>query len=167
MSKLQIPITELIELYTKREKFNRMKKKYEKLNIELQNKIIEYMKQEGSNELEIEPSMLNGSVIKAKRITSKKIVFDVEKLKKKIDKELLNEFVTKTYTISDFEGLKDLLKSHGVSSKEFKQYLSIDEKVDQDKINQLSEIGDIKESDIEGCYTVYENEGYIKFVTEK
>lgn len=161
---LQLPIDSIVGLYAKQKKFDKIQKKFTAIKAEYQQKIIAYMKQENVREISIEPSMLDGVPLSVKRITQKKVQFDLDKLKKSIDKELLNEIVDKTYTINDIDGLVKYLKSYGVNPKKFKTYLSVEEKVNQKKMNQLSEFGDISFEDIKGCYTVYENEGYLKFV---
>ena len=76
---------------------------------------------------------------------------------------MLKKFIDKTYTINDFEGLVEYLKTCGVDPIKFKSYLQITENVNQKKLDQLSNLGIINENDIKGCYEVKKNEGYIKF----
>ena len=91
-----------------------------------------------------------------------KIIFDVEKLEKRLDKELLNEVVEKEYKIKDWDNLVKYLKSCGVSPKKFAKFISVEKKVNQNKINEHSKNGEITTEHIEGCYEVTTNEGYIR-----
>ena len=86
------------------------------------------------------------------KVTS--ITYDTEALRKKLDKELFNEIVDKTYTIVDIEGLKSLLKKAGVSPKEFKKYLHVTESVNGAKLQQAYSTGEIDLKSISGAYNV-------------
>lgn len=101
-----------------------------------------------------------------KKIKQRKIKFNIEAIEKKLDKELVSELIDKTYTINDMEGLIKYLKECGVNPKKFKSFISVDKKVNQKRLEQLGELGDININDLKGCYTVVENKGYIK-ITEK
>src|SRR5690606_4966352 len=76
-----------------------------------------------------------------------------DKLKESMDPELFNEIVHKTYRISDMRGLIEMLKGYGVSAKEFKKFIQVDESVDKAAIRRLYDTGDIKRQDIKGCYS--------------
>ena len=103
--------------------------------------------------------------IKATFVENKKIEFNSEMIEQIIDKELFNEMVDKTYTISDYDGLVTYLKSIGANPKIFKEFIHCEKKVNKSKLNQLSELGDISLDDLEGCYTVSTISSYIK-ITE-
>lgn len=96
-----------------------------------------------------------------------KIVWDIEKLlkrfkKNKIDKEIINQVILKEYTVTDWRGFTKVLSGKGISPDEILLFISVDKKVDQKKLNQLSEIGEITDKDIEGCYTVENIVGSLK-----
>ena len=105
--------------------------------------------------------------VKVNHIVRKKIKWDVAKLKKKLSPELYAELVEKEYYISDMHGLVKYLKSCGVDPKKFKKYLIVTEKVNQKKMDELSEIGDITAEDIEGCYKLKEANGYLTINVKK
>lgn len=96
-----------------------------------------------------------------KRITRNSVNFDADALEDKLGKEICLEFVNKEYTVNDMDGLVNLLKKSGVSPKEFKKFISVTKTVDKTKLDQLSNLGDISEEDIEGCYSVTENSSYL------
>ena len=75
--------------------------------------------------------------------------------------------VEKEYYISDMHGLVKYLKSCGVDPKKFKKYLIVTEKVNQKKMDELSDIGDITREDIEGCYKLEEANGYLTINVKK
>lgn len=108
--------------------------------------------------IEVEPDKSLGnanniSMITAQKRETIKLEYNSAKLKEKLDKELFNEIITKTYSINNIEGLIELMKDAGISPKEFKKYLVINEVVDKDRIKQLYEVGDITQEMLNGCYT--------------
>lgn len=101
------------------------------------------------------------------RIRTKKIFWFVEKLKEKLDKKTYSEIVDKTYTINDIEGLTKYLKSCGVDAKKFKKFIEVNEEVDETKLNNLYDRGEIKKKQIEDCYEVKLGEPYIRITEQK
>ena len=101
------------------------------------------------------------------RIRTKKVLWFVEKLKEKLDKKTYNEIVDKTYTINDIEGLIKYLKSCGVDAKKFKKFIEVNEEVDEIKLNNLYDRGEIKKKQIEDCYEVKLGEPYIRITEQK
>lgn len=101
------------------------------------------------------------------RVRTKKVFWFVEKLKEKLDKKTYNEIVDKTYTINDIEGLIKYLKSCGVDAKKFKKFIEVNEEVDETKINNLYDRGEIKKKQIEDCYEVKLGEPYIRITEQK
>ena len=101
------------------------------------------------------------------RIRTKKVFWFIEKLKEKLDKKTYNEIVDKTYTINDIEGLIKYLKSCGVDAKKFKKFIEVNEEVDETKLNNLYDRGEIKKKQIEDCYEVKLGEPYIRITEQK
>lgn len=100
--------------------------------------------------------------LKATFVENKKIDFNVDMIEQIVDKEVFNEFVDKTYVISDYDGLVNYLKSLGTNPKVFKEFIHCEKQVNKNKLNQLSELGDISLDDLEGCYSVSVTSSYIK-----
>lgn len=152
-------LSEVDELYELEQKYKSIKKKYEDKKKKLSISIRNAMFVNGMNKFQYEET---NRVIDVKSITQKRIVWDVEKLEEKLDKEICNECIQKTYEINNIEGLIKYLKSCGVNPKKFKSFLNVQKKVDNKKLNELSELGDINKKDLEGCYELKESEGYVK-----
>ena len=72
-----------------------------------------------------EDEQQNEIFVKCKRIKSVKIDFNIDKLFEKLGKKKANKFVDTEVKINDISGLKNLLKSHGVSFEEFKQFIKV------------------------------------------
>ena len=127
-------IQEVYELYKLENKYKEMKKKYEDKKKILTTSIRNYMFSNGFNSFQYQKG---NDLIDVKSITQKRISWDVEKLEKKLDKELLNEILEKQYVVNNMEGLIKYLKSCGVNPKQFKKYITIEKKVNQKKFNEL------------------------------
>lgn len=80
------------------------------------------------------------------------VEFYPEKVRAVLDKKVYENVVNKTVKINDLSGLIKLLKSYGVSPKKFKKFISVDEKIDTEKLDTLMTIGDIKFEELHGCY---------------
>lgn len=106
------------------------------------------------------------SFFTAKPIINKKIIWDIDKLSKKVDKEILNEVVDKTYTINDFDGLVEYLKSCGVNPKVFKKFINVKKEVNNKKVDELGHLGEINIKKLTGCYELQANFSYIKITEE-
>lgn len=98
-----------------------------------------------------------------KCIQSNKIVWDMDKLKSNIGKELFNEVTDKTYTINDYKGLVKYLKSCGVNPKKFAQFINVEKKVNNKRVDELSELGEITVEDLQDTYTLEKISEYVKF----
>ena len=63
--------------------------------------------------------------------------------------------------------LIDLLKSYGVKSKEFKKLIDVERKVNTDKVNELSEVGEITRKDLTGTYKTISGSKYLRFTVKE
>lgn len=156
---------DVLELYRNKQKFEQLEARYkeerEKLSIGIRN----YMYSKGYSSFDFRSREFGN--VKVNNVVRKMIKWDVAKLKKKLSAELCAEIIEKEYYISDIHGLIKYLKSCEVDPKKFKKYLIINEKVNQKKMNELSEIGDITAEDIEGCYELKEANGYLTINVKK
>lgn len=127
-------------------------------------------KEENSFEITLDEGIsfyTNPTKVIVTRIRTKKVFWFVEKLKEKLDKKTYNKIVDKTYTINDIEGLIKYLKSCGVDAKKFKKFIEVNEEVDETKLNNLYDRGEIKKKQIEDCYEVKLGEPYIRITEQK
>lgn len=150
------------ELFKLNLEFKKQEQDYKQRKAELQKSISGYNEKHKINGVDF---VIGNSKYSVVEIKPNSIVFDVDKLEKKLSKEILNEIITKKYEINDIENLITYLKSCGVDPKKFKSFLKVTKTVDGKKVDELGKLGDITENDLEGCYEVVKKEGYIK-ITE-
>lgn len=156
----------VVELREYRLKFKDIESQYKKKNEELQKIIREFMGVNNFTEFKfLSKSKLGDIPLKVLNVVPKKITFNVDKLKERLERDIFNKIVIKEYRIVDFNGLVKYLKSCGVDPKKFKKFIEVTETVDNNKLNELGNLGEISEEDIKGCYEVTECNGYVK-ITE-
>jgi hypothetical protein len=115
--------------------------------------IQKYFEDKNIESLEVDSENASEVVYVAKKIERMSIVYDVDKLKEKLDKEILSEILVKNYFIRDFNKLRTLMKKAGMSAKDFKECIGASEAVNKKSIEQLHSLGDITVADIKGCFT--------------
>lgn len=101
------------------------------------------------------------------RIRTKKITWLIDRLRKNLTKEQMKQVIDKTYTVTDMKGLTTYLKSCGVDPKKFKKFISVEEEVNEAKLSQMYDTGEIKKSDVAGCYDLKIGEPYIRLTEKK
>lgn len=128
--------------------------------------------QKGENSFDItlddgEDYYTNHVKLKVTRVRRKSILWDIDKLKKKLDKKVIKKIVTKKYTINDMNGLVEYLKECGVNPKKFKKFLTVDEELNEVELNRLYDLGEIDKEQVNGCYKMEMGEPYIKLTEQK
>lgn len=93
---------------------------------------------------------------------SVKVKFDTVKLKKKLDKETFNDVSETVYKINDMQGLVSYLKECDVDPNIFKSFIDVETKINQKKLDNLYDLGEVTEEDIEGCYELQTGNPYFK-----
>lgn len=81
------------------------------------------------------------------------IDYDADKLKVKLEPEIFNEIVEKTYVINDIKGLTAMLKEAGVSPAAFKKFVEVRMEIDRTAVRRLYDSKDITKEDLKGCFT--------------
>lgn len=89
----------------------------------------------------------------ARKFERTSITYDIDALKKKLDKEMLNEVIKKKYSIVDFDGVVKLLKEYSVPAVEFKKFIEVTPSVDTKSIKLLYDAGELTLEKLRGCYT--------------
>lgn len=156
---------DVLEMYRNKQRFEQLEAQYKQEKEKLSTRIRNYMYSHGYSSFDFRSREFGN--VKVNHVVRKMIKWDVTKLKAKLSPELCAEIIEKEYYISDIQGLVKYLKSCGVNPKKFKRYLIITEKVNQKKMDELSEIGDITASDVEGCYELKEANGYLTINVKK
>lgn len=159
----------VVDLLESQERFKIIEKEYQEKRKILQTKIKNFMFSNGFDSFKFLAHhgryKENNITLNVNNIKPKRIEWDIEKLEQKFDKEFLNEFLKKEYFIIEMDGLIKYLKSCGVNPKKFRKFIDVRKEVDKDKLEQLSQLGEITQEDLKGCYTIKESEGYLK-ITE-
>lgn len=109
----------------------------------------------------------NPVTVTVTKVRRKKIIWDLEALKKKLSKEKFKDVVNKKYTVVDMQGLVKYLKTCGVDAKKFKKFIDVSETLNETKLDTMYETGKLKQEEIRGCYTVGMSEPYFRITEEK
>lgn len=151
--------TAVIELEKLNAKFKSEEERYKERRSELQDIIKGYADKHNIEEFGFN---FGNTFKKIKPIITRKITWDVEKLKSKINPKVFNEVVKKKYTINDMDDLIPYLKSCGVDPKKFKKFIDTECIVDNKKIDELGQLGEIDMEQLSGCYELQANFSYVK-----
>ena len=101
-------------------------------------------------------------VINFTLVQPNQIIYDLPSLKGKFEKDELKRFVDTTYFLNDVEGFKEMLAKYKVPNKEVKKFIQKEEKLREDKLKKLYEIGEVAIEKLAGCYTIKEKTEYLK-----
>lgn len=110
---------------------------------------------------------MNPISLKVTRIRKKKMVWDLERLRTFLGRSRYESVVNKRYEIINMPGLVKYLKSCGVDPKKFKTFLSVEQNVDETKMDAMLETGEIKQEEIRNCYTVEVGQPYFRLTEKK
>lgn len=150
-----------MDLFKVRQQQQEMKERYGVL----QAKLKEYFGTSGDKSLQY--SVGNRS-FKVTDVSPQRIVWDCDKLRERlkqreVDSSVIKKVIESSYAIVDWDGFVSVLKKFGVKPNDVLPFLEVQRKVNQKKIDELSEIGEITKEDIDGCFEVQQTEGYLKF----
>lgn len=109
----------------------------------------------------------SNEVIKVSRIRRTNVEFNIRKLEKTLDKEILKDIIEKEYIVNDMNGLISYLKECKVDPNIFKTFLTVNKKVNEKKLDNLYDLGKIKKEEIEDCYKVEKSKPFFKVSLEK
>lgn len=143
-------------------KYNRQQEKVKMINEKFDAFKKQFYKKMLDFDIDSKEIFDGNKVISATKVQSTKVTFDVPRLEKVLDKEILDEILEKQYTIHDIDGLVDYLKSCGVSPKRFKTFLNVSKTVNREKLNNLEALGLIDLESLQGAYTVTLNNPYYR-----
>lgn len=142
------------DFFQKQQKMKQLQKKLDVVKQEFEDAMEELFGKMGGKSISFGGSINGNEVLKVNRIEKTSIVWDAEKLSKRLPKSIARKCIRKKYHIQNMPGLVEYLKSCGVDPKEFKKYLSVEMTVDQDEVDRLGDIGQISVKNISGCYIV-------------
>lgn len=109
----------------------------------------------------------NPVTLNVNRIQSQRIIWDKDKLKKKLSKELYNKAVTKTYTLTDTQAFMNYMKELGANPKKIKKFILVDESVNEPALDNMYETGELTLEDVKGCFETKVSEAFVKLTEVK
>lgn len=108
------------------------------------------------------------TILKVTKYRPVKVEYIVEKLKAKLPRQTFEKIVSsKRIYVVNYNQLVMYLKSCGVDPKEFKKYIKVEEQVDRKRLENLYNIGEIKKSDIVGCYNITQGRETVRITEVK
>lgn len=110
---------------------------------------------------------MNPKTVMVTKVEQTKIEWDTKQLEENLEKDVAEKVIQKKYIVKDMPALIDLLKSYGVKSKEFKKLIDVERKVNTDKVNELSEVGEITRKDLTGTYKTISGSKYLRFTVKE
>lgn len=97
-------------------------------------------------------------LVKATRTIPTKVEWDIASLRKALSKKLpraaIREVIKRERQLFDLPGLVEYMRMLGGDPKVFWSFFTTNEYVDKEELDQLSELGEIDEDDIAGCYSI-------------
>ena len=99
------------------------------------------------------------------RVQRVKVTWDAEKTEaalKNVDKNIAAAIVQKQLTLADKQGFVEYAKSLGADPKKLFSFFVVNKTIDEKALNNLTEIGEIDETKLQGCYDVKADEPYWK-----
>ena len=156
----------VIWFYEKKKEFDSQKNVFEENKADFKRTMDKYynlIADEDGNVVINPVDVLSGcKKIVVTRVTPSKVNFDVKGIKSILSKESRKLVVKKNYSITNWLGLFELLKSHGVDFKEFMKYASCEETIDSEQLDRLVELGEIDETLVRKYITVKASNSYYK-----
>lgn len=169
----------IFEAYSLSEEFKKSEEEYKLQKNDLASEIsdLAHQLEQENFDFEYEPSsntkrrfglkQNEAFLMSCKRVKPVSIKYDEEAMLKSLGKDEINALFDKSYEIVDMTGLIQLLKSYGVSPKQFKKFISVKQSLSNEKLNHLYEIGVLALDDLKGCYTVIKKSEYWKISAKK
>ena len=81
------------------------------------------------------------------------VTYDVDKVKKVLDKKTFNKIVDREF-IADYDKLVALAKKYKISKDEIMECITINESIDNKKVNELFNVGQIDLNSLKGTFTI-------------
>jgi len=105
--------------------------------------------------------------VKVMIVKTRRMQYSVDKIKKHLDKETCNEIIDRTITIDDWDKLVSVMKEYNVPAKRIKNIITVQEKLNVDKLKEMYTTGDIDLNSLKGCYEISSTESLRKSLIEK
>jgi len=148
--------------FAKYEKFKNIEARYKELQTQFYSDMDDYFSELSRGRRSATFSDINGDDLVVTKVDKIKIVWFPEKLKKKVEKRIWKQLIVKHYEVVDMAGLVAYLKSCNVDPMIFKSFIEVTESVDEKAVEALSDRGDLRVSDIAGCYATQDSKPFYR-----
>lgn len=98
-------------------------------------------------------------------VRPKKVTFDAQKLSAALPLDVREGVILRKYSVDDWDGFSAYMGKLGADIALVMSFLNVEESVDAKALDEAIDSGKVKAEDIEGCYEVRAQDGYIR-VTE-
>jgi len=150
----------IVWFYERKKSFEANKKSFEEEKAEFNSTMERYFDalsdENGEYVLSVKGRMKNTKVkaIKVKKVCPTRISFDIPKFKSMIDKVSRKRLISKSYKVTNWPGLLQLLKDSGVDFKEFLKYVEVTEDVRTDILEDMISKCELDESVVRECASI-------------
>lgn len=155
-------------LHEKTQRFKDVEARFKQIKAECTDIIGRYFSE---NDIEksvtVDSDDVISSTIKVSKVERSSVSFNADRVEKALGKNLASKVVNKRYEINDVHGLIAYLKTCGVDPKIFKSFLNVTKTVNVKELERLSELGEVDEDDLDGCFTVTRSDPYYKIKAGK
>jgi len=152
--------------YQKKREFENAKAVFEEHKAKFEKDMEKYynllMNEDGEVIINVKDVLYNIAKIKISKVSRVELIFNVAGIKSLLSKEDRKAVIRKTYSITDWPGLFNLLKSHGVDFKEFMKYASVTEYVIPEQLDRIVDLGKVKEDDVRKYITTKKSKPYYR-----
>lgn len=149
----------VLSLLVLKESFERKQKEYEDAKSDVNHVLKTFLEKRGTNKGLI---LTDDEKISLAVVEPTKIEWDIDKLCKRLDKEIAEDVIQKQITITNYKAIVDLLKKYKVPAQEFKQYLDVNRTVNEQALNDMFDLGRLDKKQIKGCYTINKNKAHVR-----
>lgn len=155
-------------LHEKTQRFKDVEARFKWIKSECTETIGRYFNENGiEKSVTVDSDDVMSSVIKVSKVERSSVNFNADRVEKALEKELASKVINKRYEINDIHGMIAYLKTCGVDPKIFKSFLNVIKTVNVKELERLSELGEVDEEDLNGCYTVTRSDPYYKIKAGK
>jgi hypothetical protein len=138
-----------------KKKYDKMSKKFEQIKSDFYNQMnVLFSDNEDKKVFENETLLGSNKKIEVQKQQRVSIIWNIEKLEKKLGKKKSSSVIVKSYTINNWKGFSSYLSECGCDPNIIKSFISVEKTVNQKALDNLSDLGEIDKNDIKGCYEV-------------
>ena len=156
--KLRLQVEEMIRDYkNKRDEIAKMERDLEFIK----NRIIMLLDKAHEKSYEYVDATFSKVPLKCSICERSEVKYDLDRARELLGSKKLKKIVDKTYGVADITKLIELSKTHGISPDELKSCLSVSEKVNNKKLDQLYDIGEVSAEEVQEFCQVSKTTRYI------